>query len=220
MSQNQIGMTNLRDWIDRAKELMEENGLSTMVDLANKSGLSQGSLNQAMRGMHMPRQATIDKVAAALNTTPQYLLYGDTMVAMTKLPLLRDSYQVRQWVDGGDVDTQELQWVEHTNTPKLSLNAFALAYNHRDMMPAFEPDDLVFFEPCETIEAVMDLQDAFLLAVRDDNEWLFGRYSRTNGGEYIETENPKYPITQLKDGDQIVGIAVQMIRRFTRKRAI
>ena len=208
MAVNQIEIST--DWIDRVKELMAKHGLSHCTDLALKSGLSAGSLNQAMRGMHMPRQSTIDKIAEALDTTPQYLIYGDTMKAVHEVPILDTAEQIRQWVSGQDLNTRDVKFAEPQGSIRLKLNSFALVYRHRDLEPECKHDDTLFFEP---LDDDSDLNhDTMIMVIRDDTHLMIGKYVSSNHGDFLESVNSKYQPIHITGTDIIIAEAIQLIR--------
>ncbi|HEF4754615.1 helix-turn-helix domain-containing protein [Burkholderia multivorans] len=59
----------------RIKELREQKGLS-MEDLAERVGVKWQSVQQWEKGRSAPTRGRLPKVAAALGTTSEFLLYG------------------------------------------------------------------------------------------------------------------------------------------------
>ncbi len=210
------------EWVSRVKNLMKESGLSTSQDLAYKSGISAGSLNQSMRGMHMPRQSTIEKIALALDTTAQFLLYGETQAVENKLQVMRKPDQLLRWLSNEVVDMERTEWVDVGNA-SVSPSGFAMAFNQTDMMPAFSPGDIIIFErvmsgDVEWRDLLLD-RSLFVLALKkslDLKSWLFGRLAKTCEGHYIESMNPQYPPVFIEDDYVLIGIAVHVIRDLKR----
>ncbi len=209
-------------WIERVKTLMPERGIHTYQDLAFHSGVSAGSLNQAMRGMHMPRQKTIEKIAHALDTTPQFLLYGDNMKVVQKIPFIQSPEQLGQWLSDACLNLESLHWIEMPGNLSLSRNAFAVECNHHDLEPMFLPGDVIVFErlheSCDYRQLARD-KEIFVMAVRGDSNslkaydsWLLGRYVETNQGSFIAVPDQRYEPVRLDDRYKVIGLAVHQMR--------
>ncbi|WP_448216940.1 helix-turn-helix domain-containing protein [Endozoicomonas sp. 2B-B] len=211
---------DLRDWIERVKALMPGKGIHTYQDLAYHSGVSSGSLNQAMRGLHMPRQKTIEKIATALDTTPQYLLYGDTMRVIHRIPFLDTAEKLCQWFSGKNLEMESLDWIDSPGHLTLSKNAFAIGYNHHDLEPMFLPGDIIIFERVNDGPNRWGAEkDTFVLALRQysfnhkkSTNWLFGRYVLTNNGRFLEPLDKQYNPVLLDDNCTPIGVAVYQMR--------
>lgn len=225
-----------KEWVKRVKELMPQCGFQTYQDLAYKSGVSAGSLNQAMRGMHLPRQTTIDKIATALGTTSQFLLYGDTMKVSHKVPVLRGVSQMYWWFSDTDEKLKINRFVEPSGNLDLSNKAFAWVVKQNNMQPLFNPGDIVIFESGIDLFCWPDVGENYVLVAYivtankqydegnrnfeniykfDASGLLFGKTELTNSGVYVVSENSNYPPILLKPQHMIIGIAIQQIRNFT-----
>ena len=213
-------------WIIRVKELMVVHGMSSYQQLATYSGISSGSLNQAMRGYHMPRQTTIEKIARALDVTPQYLLYGDTMKSVVQVPMLRTGDDLFDWVLGSQKANYHMFDV-HTRL-ELNSRSFAWTVNHHDMRPLFQPGDVIVMEPVDDLQHLPKehIGDAFVLIGKtisaaknvitglDAAGIMFGRLLSTNNGLYVEAIDNRMEPVQLTDSDHVLGVAVQQVRQF------
>ena len=214
--------TQQTSWVERVKTLMPERGIHTYQDLAFHSGVSAGSLNQAMRGMHMPRQKTIEKIAHALDTTPQFLLYGDNMKVVQKIPFIRTPEQLGQWLSDVSMNMESLHWIEMPGNLTLSRNAFAVECNHHDLEPMFMPGDVIVFERLPEDYDASQLardQQTFVLAVRVGKKrsqihdaWLLGRYMETNHGSFVTVLDQRYDPVPLDQHCKLVGLAVHQMR--------
>lgn len=210
-----------KEWVKRVKELMPKKGFKTYQDLAYASGVSAGSLNQAMRGLHLPRQTTIDKIATALGTTSQFLMYGDTMKVVSSLPLLYNAGQIWQWVYGDRGAFESLNYLEMDSGLDVSPGAFCWMVDKHDMVPVFYPRDLLIVEP-------RDIDDPALLAHKNPryfvgvefsdghpSDTIFGQACMTSSGLYLVSEHEKIPGIKLEPVQyQIAGHVVQMVRTF------
>ena len=66
------------EWYERVKELKKKTGINTK-ELAELSGVPLGTLNKLLSGQtDKPKLDTLEKIAAALGTTVQYLSDGET----------------------------------------------------------------------------------------------------------------------------------------------
>ena len=216
-------------WIDRVKELMPLNGMNSYQQLATYSGISSGSLNQAMRGYHMPRQTTIEKIAKALNVTPQYLLYGDTMKTVVQVPVLKASDDLFDWVLGSQKQHYHMFDV-HTRM-ELNSRSFAWIVNHHDMRPLFQPGDVIVMEPVDDLHHLPEdhVGEAFVLVGKtisatenvitglDAEGIMFGRLLSTNNGLYIEALDGRMEPVPLTDSHRVLGVAVQQVRQFRKE---
>ena len=215
-------------WVKRVKELMPKAGFKTYQDLAYKAGISAGSLNQAMRGMHLPRQTTIEKIANALGTTPQFLLYGDTMKASQRIPLLDSAAKVLSWLHDDSPKIGMAEFVEPSGKINLSNQAFAWKVSKNNMEPLFLFGDIVIFDsipPAEKLPPIVlatemtNDQEVDNLQVTTDN-WLpddrllFGIIDRTNSGDFLISKKTEHPKVLISNTHQILGIAIQQIRNF------
>lgn len=67
----------METFAEKLKDLRLERGL-TQPDLAKLIGVSNGSISFWENGLNTPRADIINKLAKALNTTPEFLLNTDT----------------------------------------------------------------------------------------------------------------------------------------------
>ena len=206
-------------WVRRVKELMPKKGFNTYQSLAYEAGISAGSLNQAMRGLHLPRQTTIEKIASALGTTPQFLLYGDVMIQSRGVPLLSSNTEIYNWLFN-DIPVQDTRMIEPSDDLMTSAKSFAWCVNHHDMAPEFNDRDLVIAEP----EGKSRYALATQFGTRTDSggnrfkqpagELLFGRIDKTSHGYYL-ANNAGYQPVYLDESEFIfLGFIVQLIRNY------
>ena len=204
-------------WIKRTWELMEENGITTYTELSELTNLSVGSLNMSMRGMHSPRQKTLDKIADALNTTTQYLLYGKNKAQLRDIPIIKDINGLIKWVSESDIETSFYDWYCSADR-RLSANAFALEFNRNDMEPVFNKGDLIIFETVPNGDPSLlngnfqKKESLMVLAIEHNTRWVFGRYSDTHEGEVIERMNHAFPPVVLGQHHKIIGVCVGQFR--------
>lgn len=61
------------NFIDRLKQLMEKSNI-TQTELSKKTGITQSSISDWLRGKYLPKQDKVDVLARALDVTPAYLM--------------------------------------------------------------------------------------------------------------------------------------------------
>ena len=223
----------MKAWVNRVKELMPKRGFQTYQQLAYQAEVSAGSLNQAMRGMHLPRQTTIEKIAKALDTTPQFLLYGDSMKVVKEVPILNTTGSLYRWLYDEKELIGNVKYLEVSGMNDLSEDSFGWPVRRHHMEPLFFHDDIVIFETIHDVTDYPDTVENYALVVKpvwdqvnlDDNTWgnkvtslqhlwLFGRLEKTNQGVHVVSNKPEYSPIFLSDDYRIAGIAVTMIRSF------
>ncbi len=64
-----VRVTRLREWRERR--------LLTQKELAEKIGVTVGTINRIERGVHRPRLGTVRKLAEALGVEPRELMKGE-----------------------------------------------------------------------------------------------------------------------------------------------
>ena len=104
-------MIKIYDIGPRVKNLRESLGL-TQQQAAEKAGLSQGNYATIELGKRRHPQ-NIDKLAKALNTTPQYLLFGENevMAKRHKIPLI-DSVSAGKWMSVNEIDEYPMIYID------------------------------------------------------------------------------------------------------------
>ena len=135
------------DWRDRVLKLMKERDFKTRNDLCIKAGISAGSLNMAINGTHELKLSTMGKLAEALNTTTQWLLYGDDMVEASLVPLIPKKYTA-SFILTGQVPENCL-YVQVGSSLKVSDSAYAWKNFQDDMFPNFIKGDILIIDSCD-----------------------------------------------------------------------
>lgn len=209
------------DWVRRARELMVSRGIKTDKDLAIEAGISGGSLSQSMRNLHLPKITTLDKIAKALGTTSQYLIYGDEQRMAVSLPLLFSAGEILKWLDVGSQAFDGLLYHDVDPGLPVSHDGFAWRVDQTDMAPALQVDDVVIIEP-------RDMDDPGLLRRKNPPyllvaQWaddgpittLLGQSCVTGDGVFLVSENEKIPPVKLDNRrHRLLGLVVQLCRTF------
>ncbi|MCL6269398.1 helix-turn-helix domain-containing protein [Sansalvadorimonas sp. 2012CJ34-2] len=216
------GQDSSSEWITRVKDLMLKKGIQTCQDLAYHSGVSAGSLNQALRGMHMPKQVTIEKIATALNTTPQYLLYGDNLRVIKKVPFLNSPSQVGGWVKDKKTILDSIEWIDFPSTSKMPTPSFATKLLNTDMEPLFQPGDILIFNSVDNSDFIHERKGLahYILTLEYGRDFkplkcLFGILSLTNSGMYLDTIDKRFTPMPIEGNCKIVGVLVYQMRDYS-----
>lgn len=132
-------------WQDRFYQLMSESKFATINDLCKAAGIASSTFGNALKGSHVPKPATMDKVAHALGTTWQYLLNGDEkqVTPDTRVPVLKQD-QVQPWIDR-KLSLDDCQDIVHAPLP-VNSNYFAWKVDADDMEPEFVPNSYIIFD--------------------------------------------------------------------------
>ena len=210
------------EWIARAKKLMVDYEVNTYLELANLTGISSATLNQLLRGKYAPRQKTLEKLAKALGVTVQYLMFGDGEegTILPRIPILSSPAEVLSWSEGDKIDDREVEWLEVFDE-SVSNTGFAIRFNYDDMTPVFQRGDLLMFSLLgnqDLEELAIDHRDIHLLVIDPGVRWMFGRFEKTNTGNYLGVYNTRYRNVELKTHHRIIGICAHQIRTLFQRR--
>lgn len=108
-------------WHDRLRRLVKDKEL-TMADLSRLSGVPYDSVNKYLRGdIQQPRGNTLDKLAAALETTTIYLTNGLTdrkPLPANPIPI-RGSVAAGVWLEAGEKDLEPADWLPFNPVPQF-----------------------------------------------------------------------------------------------------
>jgi repressor LexA len=131
---------------DRLAYIMERRTIPNAAELSRMTGLTQVAIRNYMRGIKVPNAQALVKLARALNTTTDYLLYG-TPLRHDRIPLLSripggkpiftddQSYPAgfgEEFLDRGDVTDPQ---------------AYALVVEGNSMSPRINSGDVVIISP-------------------------------------------------------------------------
>ncbi len=166
-------------WQDRVRTLMKKSRHTNISELAGAAGISQGSLNMAMNGKHIPKSSTMDKLADVLGTTSQYILYGEQQAPAQTVPVLSTD-RVGLWL----MKQILMEDCEIITAPDvLGDMGFAWRADVIDMVPLFPKGAIVFFEACSQQEmARADGSNYVLAAMVHRNRDL----ASTKGPHHLE----------------------------------
>ncbi len=132
-------------WQDRFFEQMSKSDYTTCKEVATAANIAPSTLHTALKKEgNTPKKVTLDKIAQALNTTSQYLMYGNelTSIRSFSIPVL-NRQQIPKWIHG---EITAEQCMESTSTTFELTGGFAWKVDTPDMEPTFQRGDMVFFE--------------------------------------------------------------------------
>lgn len=172
---------------DRLAYIMERRSISNAAELSRLAGLTQVAIRNYMRGIKVPNAQALVKLARALNTTTDYLLYGT--------PLRHDRIPLLSRIPGGNpVFTDDMNYPAGFGEEFLDRgdvtdpNAYALLVEGDSMSPRINSGDVVIISPNtpvtnRTIAAV---------AINGEERTLKTVIFLPSGKILLQPENPKF----------------------------
>lgn len=197
------------DIAERVKKRRKKLNL-TQSQLAEIVGTDQQAIQRVEAGLTKnPRN--LAKLAAALQTSPEYLRFGvgemdnATVVASAGnyLPLI-SLVQAGVWTD-----IQELHHLDVELYPcpiKCSRHAFIVKVEGESMLPRFEEGDLIYVDPDAQVE-----NGSYVVARLDDeNQATFKQLIIDGNKKYLKALNPDWPnkFVEINGNCTIVGKVV------------
>lgn len=153
----------MKTWQDRLLELLDQSPYKTMTELCRVSGIATSTFSTALKGSHVPKTTTLDKVARVLNTTTQYILNGEENeppALVHEVPVL-DAGQINDWLS---LRLKLSTISKRVRTPEpVSKLSFAWIVDTVDMSP-FDVGSRVILEPDFTMERRYPKERIFVLA--------------------------------------------------------
>lgn len=177
---------------ERIKIRRKKLGL-TQAELAEIADCSQQTIQKLESGLiNNPRN--IEALAAALQTTPEYLRFGvgeldnATVVASAGnyLPLI-SMVQAGVWTE-----IQELPPLDVELYPcpiKCSQHSFIVKVEGESMLPRFEEGDLIYVDP----EAQVENGSYVVARLDDENQATFKQLIIDGNKKYLKALNPDWP---------------------------
>lgn len=142
------------DWRERVRQLMAENSIRTVTELAGKTGISAGSLGTAMRGNHDLKPATFEKLATALGSTSRWLMYGDNTIEVWMVPVLEQAETVYIFQRDGAAAISDApqDTIRISGRQAPGEDWFGWVNHQKDMAPVFNYGDILVVEPNDDLE--------------------------------------------------------------------
>ena len=193
----------------RVKKRRNELGM-TQVNLSEQLGMAQQSLQKIESGITKnPRN--IEKLAKALQCTPEYLRFGvGDSDNVSPGPLVKSRLPLISWVQAGAwSEIQEVSPLEaeHFMCPvNCSEKSFVLKVQGISMEPKFLDGDLIFVDP----EARPEHGSYVVARLDEENQATFKQLIIEGGQKFLKALNPNWPdpLMPINGNCTIVGKVV------------
>ncbi|HOP40017.1 MAG TPA: LexA family transcriptional regulator [Geobacteraceae bacterium] len=165
-------------------------------EFAETIGISQGHLSVIEKGSHHPSDTLLLAICHRFKAHEEWLLDGKGEPFAETLPKrgipvysqLPDSYPDRPM--SGEI-------IGHLSLPGLPWNSFAFYQRGDYMAPTIRANDLMVFEPVESIEN----EDLVLVKNKWDT-WIVRRYRSAKNRSMFTADNPAYREFEYDIGKQ------------------
>lgn len=177
-------------WQDRFYQLMAESKYGTINELCKEAGIASSTFGNALKGSHIPKPATMEKIAHVLGTTWQYLLNGDEKQAVpdTQVPVLKAD-QVQLWIDG-KLSIESCEDIINAPFPVKS-GSFAWRVDTDDMEPEFNLGSYVIMDNEQNYTVKNRYQRLFVLIGMIIQPGRFGMASMVELAKMYEENSEK-----------------------------
>lgn len=131
-------------WQDRFHQCLAESTHATVKEACDAAGMTPSTFNSALKSGRLPKPSTMEKMARVLNTTTQYLMFGDSTleVPVSFVPVLNRSH-LDDWYH-----RKSIKSVQKVPAPiELSADAFAWRIDVPTMEPELPRGALAYCEP-------------------------------------------------------------------------
>lgn len=201
------------DFLDRIKFLMEEKQI-TQTELSKRTGITQSSISDWLRGKYLPKQDKIDLLAKALDVTPAYLMgwEEDTNIEQIE-PINSIKIPVVGRIPAGTPIEAIEDIIEYIDIPENWTNGnkeyFGLIVRGDSMYPLLLDGDTVVIKRQEVAETG-DICACYI----NGYDATLKRISLTEHSITLKPENPNYPPkTYTHPGEVTIAGKVIEVRR-------
>lgn len=201
------------DFLDRIKFLMEEKQI-TQTELSKRTGITQSSISDWLRGKYLPKQDKIDLLARALDVTPAYLMgwEEDTNIEQIE-PINSIKIPVVGRIPAGTPIEAIEDIIEYIDIPENWTNGnkeyFGLIVRGDSMYPLLLDGDTVVIKRQEVAETG-DICACYI----NGYDATLKRISLTEHSITLKPENPNYPPkTYTHPGEVTIAGKVIEVRR-------
>ncbi len=194
----------------------------TQAALAKKAGVTRVAISKAEQGLTKSFNGnTLFKIATALSCNPQWLQSGrgdekawETNIKSTTQPELRYSYPVLNWVQAGNFaqcgDNYSMHDIDNwrESVKYAGERGFWLEV-HGDSMSS--PAGVSFPEGMSILvnpEADPYSNGYVIARKKSTDEVTFKKYVYDLGREFLAPLNSQYPVIEMDDDCEIVGVVV------------
>jgi SOS-response transcriptional repressor LexA len=153
----------------------------------------------------------IDNLAKALNTTPQYLLFGENevMAKRHKIPLI-DTVSAGKWTSTNTVDEYPMIYVDE----EVPEGSFAMKVEGFSMYNPQHPksiEDGSIIIACSTKEAKNN--DVVVALLEDTNETTIKLLVSEAGQKMLLPLNPQFQPVKINGNCKIIGVVMTAIMK-------
>jgi SOS-response transcriptional repressor LexA len=195
---------------ERAKKLRKELKL-TQMEVAEKASLGQASYAEIESGkISYPRK--IKELSEALQTTPQYLLFGENevMAKRHKIPLIAFD-MISKWRRGelktNDIESVYIDEEMPSGCFAVQMSGFSM-YNPQN--PKSIDDGALIIVDTSRAAANNDI----VIATSGDSQDATIKLLAIEGSNKILIPlNPQFPSLQVDDSCNIIGVAIMAISK-------
>lgn len=176
-------------WQDRFYDLLGKSKYGTINELCKEAGIASSTFGNALKGSHVPKPVTMEKVASVLGTTWQYLLNGDEQQAVpnTQVPVLKKD-QVSAWLNES-LDIEDCNKTINAPFP-VKRNCFAWQVSTDDMEPEFYRGSFVLLDKSEDY-AIKHIHRRLFVLVGIIN--TSGHFGITDISKFLDHVDSKIP---------------------------
>lgn len=188
----------------RIKKLRKAKKL-TQVKLGNLVEVSDVTVGYWEKDVNEPKYENISNLAAVLDTTIEYIKYGETDDSIsvkdyrpiTKMLPVLSYVQAGNWTNVQALEKHEIdQWLPAP--PNSGKNSFYMIVQGTSNTPAFNDGDFICIDPDISLESV---QTGEMIVAQCDGEATFKALVREHNRMYLQALNPNFQpnIIDLKE---------------------
>jgi SOS-response transcriptional repressor LexA len=197
----------MEDFYDRVKALAKLNKI-TIEGVANYGGISIDSYNSYRIHGTLPRADAAMKMAEALNTTLDYLVYGEGEISTIKgkffVPVLNQKLSAGRGQPLQD-EPELCGYMEVPRNLRHYGEKLAVLYVEGDSMePTLRRGDLVLCNSC-------GYEGEGLYAIQYDGDAYVKRVFKQSGNYVIKSDNPLYPLREEPIGSENIAVVGRVL---------
>lgn len=218
---------------NRLRSILVEKGYSE-GELARRSGTKQPTVHRILSGESTsPRRENIEKIARALEVSPDWLFFGTEAPRAERSPLDTNDFSVQNVVSNGTtaknsaksamtyplisweaagkeqessdvVATDEAdEWI--ASPENAGARGYWLEVKSTSMQPQFVPSTRVLVKP-DGFDLISG--KLYIARIKSSGETTFKQYLRDGGNDYLQAFNPAFPVTPIDENVEIIGMVI------------
>ncbi len=218
---------------DRLRSALVKKGYSE-GELARRSGTNQPTINRILSGESAsPRRQNIEKLARALQVSPDWLFFGTeaprterSTLSTTNFPLRNEpsnaslaessaerakKYPLISWKAAGSwqesdyicVSSDADEWI--ASPENAGTHGYWLEIESPSMQPQFVPSTRILVKP-EGFDLISG--KLYIARIKSSGETTFKQYLRDGGSDYLQSFNPAFPVTPINENVEIIGMVI------------